>query len=134
MTRSLDFHNVFEQDQRLLVKHNGEDIKVLSLPPQLKGKLSKELLSLAISEKHGTIATTYPEGRKLIFWDLNKLEHLSTVETGQVTGVSLSLDGEYFVVNDLDYGTRIYSARNLEEVIFNSLQEFAKEKSPCLIL
>ncbi|GEM_PF-3483883 len=124
VTRSLDFNRKDEQDQRLLLKMNNSEIELFRIPDSIKGKLSKELLSLAFNDESGIIATTYPEGKMVLFWDIHKKECIKILNTGRVTGVALSTNQSHFLINDLDNGTLIVDAKTLRTITISELSEF----------
>lgn len=78
--------------------------------------LRGEVLSVAIHRPTGIAATTCPDGGRLLFWDAGSGALLAEKAVEHVRGVSLSLDGQWFVVTHGKdallslYGTRTLTA------------------------
>lgn len=71
----------------------------MSEPKATTARMIGESLSVAIHEGTGMVAATHPYGHLLTLWSLSESKLLRVFEMKSARGVTLTLDGRYFVVS-----------------------------------
>lgn len=98
----------------------GNILHTLNEPAQLIERLNDESLSVCINEKNGIVGATTPEGHLLTFWNIDdgRLLHYYIMQGPR--GITLSLDGKYFIVSfgqgEPAEAMALFSAETLEHI------------------
>jgi len=71
----------------------------MSQPEVVINQLTGEALSVIIDNKHRVAAITHPEANMVTFWSINKRELIKAMSVPQPRGITLSLDGNAFIIS-----------------------------------
>ena len=98
------------------IRPAGGAFRTLKQPSEIVAQMLGETLSVCIDENSHTAAATTPMGNLLTFWDVRSGDLLRAEVVPQPKGVTLTLDGAYYVVTYTVEGrslTSFWSAKTL---------------------
>lgn len=81
------------------IRSKKQSIQLMTQPEMVINKLYGEALSVVIDNKHRLAAVTHPDANLLTFWSIDKQELIKAMSVPQPRGVTLSLDGQSFMVS-----------------------------------
>jgi len=81
------------------LRRRGEPWVHMSAPRELTSRLLGESLSVAIHHPTRTVVATHPDGDRVTFWKLDLAEFAAQLELPGPRGVTLTLDGRFYVVS-----------------------------------
>jgi len=89
-----------EKDLGAVSIRRGEaSLRTMGEPADIASRMLGEALSVAIHEPTGIAAVTHPGGTMVTFWSMRTLTFVKTMELPFARGVTLTRDGQRFVVS-----------------------------------
>lgn len=113
ITKVQDFHNN-HMGNTVYTRFGREPLRPIELPEPYTSQFVGEILSIDIDVARGRICTTCPDSSNVIFWDYLARSVLRVDTLARPLGVALTLDGRYWLVNDIEGGTHVWDAETLE--------------------
>ena len=81
------------------LRRNDERLQTMAEPATVTSRMFGEALSVAIHEPSGIAAVTHPGGNMVTFWSTRTAALLKVLELPFARGVTLTRDGENFIVS-----------------------------------
>lgn len=79
------------------------------------GTTLDEILSVAVDKKRRVVGATNPNGKQVLFWDVDKKRLIKAIPGfSKPLGISLTYDHKFYVVSDLLRGTALIDAGTLK--------------------
>ena len=97
--------NQEQQRGGVSLRPKGTAVRTMELPEEITRRMVGETLSVSIHQPSGIVAATTPLGDVVTFWDIKKCKMVKSLDVARPRGVSLTLDGKYFV---LTHGEKIH--------------------------
>jgi uncharacterized protein len=81
------------------IRRSDAALRTMGEPADITARMLGEALSVAIHEPSGTAAVTHPGGNMVTFWSMRTLAFIKMMELPYARGVTLTQNGENFVVS-----------------------------------